>query len=216
MRKPARDVRQLLSLLAAVAASVAVPAWAACPAGQVACGTSHCIPARQTCCESVGYPNKYCPAGRACNSDGLTCQGTPQSCAPTYVAGMSSCGTDECACTNPCTTNSGCATNCCATPANATGGMYCAPSCVCQGSGYLVLYCAEASGDAGVGPSEQRDAASWPDSGSARDGGTVRPDPTTRDPFGKGCSVGGGAQTGAGSLVLLAFGWWRRRTRRKT
>jgi MYXO-CTERM domain-containing protein len=212
MPRSGRAVRHPLWLLWAVAAvSLASPAWAACPAGQVACGTGYCIPARQTCCESVGYPNRYCPAGRACNSDGLTCQGSSQSCAPTFVAGMSSCGADACGCTTTCTKNTDCATSCCATPSNATGNMYCAPSCVCQGLGSLVMYCADGSGDAGVGPA--RDAASWPDGGGSRDGASNADEPT-RDPFGKGCSVGGHDQAGAGLLVVLvALGWWRRRAR---
>ncbi|MBI5477442.1 MAG: hypothetical protein HY906_01225 [Deltaproteobacteria bacterium] len=214
MRNAARVVRHVLWPLWAVAAvCLAGPAWAACPTGQVACGTGYCIPARQTCCDSVGYPNKYCPAGRACNTDGQTCQGSAMTCLPSYVAAMASCGTEACACTTSCTGNSSCATNCCAPAANSTSGNYCAPSCVCQGSGSLVLYCSSAIIDAGVS-----DAATWPDSGGGDKDGGSRPSGPTRDPFGPGCSVGGGGPffaTGAGLLlVLLGLGWRRRRARR--
>jgi hypothetical protein len=224
-------------LWAAIAVSVASPAWAACPTGQVACGTSYCIPARQTCCDSVGHPDKYCASGRACNTDGQTCLGSALACAAGYAAGISSCGTDVCACAVSCTTNSGCSTNCCAAPANDTGTKYCAPSCVCQGSGSLVLYCDAVNADGGVTDGGAKDggvADGGAKDGGATDGGTdasVRLDGgggghdagttlgrVSRDPFGQGCNLGGGGLAGlagAALVLLVVLGWGRRQGRRE-
>jgi hypothetical protein len=222
MRDAAPVVGRLLRpLCAVVLVGLAGPAWAACPAGQVACGTGYCIPARQTCCESVGYPNKYCPSGRACNADGTTCAGSALGCAASYVSGMSSCGSDACACTTTCTGNSSCPTNCCAPAANSTSGSYCAPSCVCQGLGSFVLYCSASGVDGGVvdpGRDAGVDAAVWPDGGGGGgDGGPTRSGPT-RDPFGPGCHLGGGGAvlpTCVGLLMALVVMGRRRRCVRR-
>jgi hypothetical protein len=63
------------------------------------------------------------------------------------------------------------------------------------------------------------DASVWPDSGGGgKDGEPRKPSGPTADPFGPGCSLGGGGvadPTGAGLLMaLVVLGWWRRRGRR--
>jgi hypothetical protein len=206
MRKAAL-LRHLLwplgAALVAAAAGLAGPAWAACQTGQITCG-AYCMWNRQTCCASVGHDDKYCPAGRTCATDGTTCLGSALACGTGQVAAISSCGSDSCACAQSCTSSAGCPSGCCATPSNATSiGMFCAPSCVCSGSGVLVAYCGETL--------PQYDGGTIAGDGG---GGSQSSGPSA-DPFGKGCSLGGSGDAGAGAGVFLALALlgWRRRAR---
>jgi hypothetical protein len=212
MLNAARIVRHRLWALGVVAVAAAgglsTPAWATCPTGMTTCGT-YCVWNRQNCCDSVGHPEAYCPAGRVCNADGQHCDGSALGCASGYVAGISSCGSDSCSCVQSCTSNSQCTSGCCVTPANATSiGMFCAPSCVCQSSGALVAYCASGSGTQSDAGTSQLDGSIRTDGGGSQSSRSP-----SADPFGSGCVVGqGGAGIGAALfLVALALVWRSRR-----
>ncbi len=41
-----------------------------CPTGTYPCGADYCTPDGAVCCDSVGHPEGYCPAGTTCTTDG--------------------------------------------------------------------------------------------------------------------------------------------------
>jgi MYXO-CTERM domain-containing protein len=203
-----RRLRPLGALLVAATAGLAGPPWAQCPTGQFQCGSGYCVYNRQTCCDSVGHPEKYCPSGRECSPDGSGCLGDAISCAVLQVGVISSCGKEECTCEPTCTSSSSCSTGCCAPTANGSQTSYCAPSCVCQGQGTLIAYC-------GSTPVAQVDAGAY-DSGTRRDGSSAEPNGPSADPFGKGCRVGQHRGTSPAPIPLVAIvvlGALRRRPR---
>lgn len=53
---------------------------ASCPSDQKLCGTEYCIPKDAVCCQSVGFPDKYCEAGFACTTDGQCQKDAVQAC----------------------------------------------------------------------------------------------------------------------------------------
>lgn len=74
---------------------------ATCPSDQKLCGTEYCIPKDAVCCQSVGFPDKYCEAGYACTSDGQCEKNGNQACSDlsgkTCVSGANSCGQTDAA-----------------------------------------------------------------------------------------------------------------------
>lgn len=46
-----------------------------CDPGTYQCGSSWCIPSGSVCCASVGNPDKYCPGGTVCTTDGRCSSG---------------------------------------------------------------------------------------------------------------------------------------------
>jgi MYXO-CTERM domain-containing protein len=63
-----------------------------CPTGYYPCGDDYCTPDGAVCCDSVGHPEGYCPAGTTCTPDGQCDSGGGGSC----DAGYYSCGADYC------------------------------------------------------------------------------------------------------------------------
>jgi MYXO-CTERM domain-containing protein len=126
---------RLLALLCAVVtllASASV-AEAACPAGQVACGTQYCTTVGKVCCADKGHPELSCEAGYSCETDG-TC--TKQSvCRTGGQETIADCGNDTCGCSAPCKSGADCDSGCC------TLAGLCAPACVCNNGGRLSLEC---------------------------------------------------------------------------
>jgi len=186
--------------LVAAVAGLASPAWAACTTpGQVPCGANYCVWNRQTCCDSVGHPESYCPYGRACSTDGTSCLGNPITCGVGMVGVISSCGSEECTCQSTCSGNTSCSTGCCAPTANGNKTSYCAPSCVCQGLGALIAYCGSTpvQADAGID-------ASGHDAGKGDGGSSAEPAGPSADPFGPGCDKHKGKDGGVVVTPLMA------------
>lgn len=74
---------------------------ATCPADQKLCGTEYCIPKDAVCCQSVGFPDKYCEAGYACTTDGQCQKDGEQACSDlsgtNCVSSANSCGQTDAA-----------------------------------------------------------------------------------------------------------------------
>lgn len=72
-----------------------------CPSDQKLCGTEYCIPKDAVCCQSVGFPDKYCEAGFACTTDGQCQKDGDQACSDlkgtNCVSPANSCGQTDAA-----------------------------------------------------------------------------------------------------------------------
>jgi hypothetical protein len=128
-------------LLAAVALGLFAPPRAAraqCAAGQLPCGAMYCAPENRVCCAGAGHPELSCEAGTECKPDG-TCVKPGPMCTGGGMATLATCGNDTCGCSAPCSKHADCSSGCCTT------ANFCAPRCVCDGTGQLFLNC-EAKG----------------------------------------------------------------------
>jgi len=129
-----------------------------CGSGTVLCGGSYCTPDDRVCCDYAGHPELNCPSGTQCTANG-TCVdvdgGTTLSCDTGSLAVLGTCDTASCACAISCGKNEECGTGCC-------NSGYCAPKCVCDGAGTLVLSCfqGETSGGSNDKPQSSNDDGS--------------------------------------------------------
>lgn len=130
-----------MSRLAAVAAAAlfcllgtAGSARAQCAAGQLPCGATYCAPENRVCCAGAGHPELSCEAGTECKPDGTCVKPGPQ-CTGGGMATLATCGNDTCGCSAPCSKHADCSSGCCTTAG------FCAPKCVCDGTGQLYLNC---------------------------------------------------------------------------